>query len=240
MWVSHNTAAEIYGLWLPDRLAMDERIHLSHPASPDLWTRREGVGGHRVLVRPQDVMQRGNLRMSSPARTWLDLGRLCTVRELIILGDQLVRHPRPRFDGRFAPHATLLELQTLLEESPGTPGRRRCLVALQWIRVGADSVQETLLRLALIRAGLPEPELQVPAQPQFRWSLCADLGYPALKIAIQYDGETHFTPKQQRADQRRDNVFLTEGWRVLRFNQHDAREGFERAVGQVSSALNPP
>ncbi|MGJ9424341.1 hypothetical protein ACHABX_00700 [Nesterenkonia halotolerans] len=237
MWVSHHTAAEIHGLWLPDRLQKDGRLHLAHPAGPDVWTRREGVCGHRVSLRRQDVVTRRGLRVATPARTWLDLGRLCTVRELIIIGDQLVRHPYPRFEGRAAPHATLAELRSLLEESPGTPGRRRCLAALTWIRVGADSVPETLLRLALIRAGLPEPQLQVPAQPRFRWSPRADLGYPALKIAIQYDGETHFTPHQQRADQRRDNVFFAEGWRLLRFNQQDHREGFERAVGQVRSAL---
>ncbi len=237
MWVSHTTAAEIHGLWLPDRFLRDGRLHLTHPARPDVWPRRKGVCGHRVSLRPQDVVTRGALRVTTPARTWLDLARDCTVRDLIIIGDQLVRQPYPRFEGRVEPHATVAELRHLLEESPGTPGRRRCLTALPWVRVGADSVQETLLRLALIRAGLPEPELQVPAQPGFRWSPRADLGYPALKIAIQYDGETHFTPNQQRADQRRDNVFLAEGWRVLRFNQDDSREGFQRAVVQVRAAL---
>lgn len=175
--------------------------------------------------------------MSSPARTWLDVASLCSVRELIILGDQLVRPPYPRFEARTAPHATPEALAALLGRSRGAPGRRRCLAALTWVRVGADSVQETLLRLVLIQAGLPEPELQVPAQPGFRWSPRADLGYPALKIAIQYEGDTHFTPQQQRADQRRDNIFLAEGWRVLRFNSEDSREGFQRAAAQVRAAL---
>ncbi|WP_106122304.1 endonuclease domain-containing protein [Nesterenkonia sandarakina] len=63
------------------------------------------------------------------------------------------------------------------------------------------------------------------------------MAYQAWKIAIQYEGDTHFTPEQQRADQRRDNIFIAEGWRVLRFNAEDAREGFQRAVAQVRAAL---
>ncbi|GAA1149479.1 hypothetical protein GCM10009672_22230 [Nesterenkonia lutea] len=157
--------------------------------------------------------------------------------ELIILGDQLVRRPYPKFDGRSKAHATIQELQALLDHSHGAPGRRRCLAALGSIRMGSDSVQETLLRLALVRAGLPEPELQVPAQPGRRSSPRADLGYPAWKIAIQYEGDTHFTPVQQRADQRRDNVFLAAGWLVLRFNLEDSREGFAQAAEQVRAAI---
>ncbi|MCH8560143.1 endonuclease domain-containing protein [Nesterenkonia sp. LB17] len=236
-WISHSSAAQIHRLWLPGGPLTDQRLHLSHPLEPGLWTRRRGVCGHRVSLRPQDITTREGLRLSTPARTWLDVARVCSVRELIIMGDLLVRHPYPRFDARTTPHTTIDELRDLLQATPGAAGRRRCLTALTWIRVGSDSVQETLLRLALIRAGLPEPELQVPAQPGFRWSPRADLGYPALKVAIQYEGDTHFTPQQQRADQRRDNVFLTEGWRVLRFNAEDSREGFQRAVTQVRAAL---
>ena len=236
-WASHITAARLHTLWLPGRLLDDPRVHLSQPANAKTWVRREGVCGHRVSVRPIDLTTRNNLKVTTPARSWLDVASSCTVRELIILGDQLVRHPYPRFEGRTQPHATPADLTNLLAETKGTAGRRRCLTALPWIRVGADPVQETLLRLALIRAGLPEPELQVPALPGTRSSPRTDLGYPELKIAIQYEGDTHFIPAQQRADQRRDNIFLAEGWVVLRFNAEDAREGFRRAVEQVRATL---
>lgn len=237
VWASHVTAAQLHELWLPPRLLDDAHIHLSQPAETMIWVRRKGVCGHRVVIRPQDVATRDGFRLSTPGRTWLEVASLCSVRELIIMGDQLVRHPYPRFEGRTEPHTTVQDLAALLDGSRGAPGRRRCLTALGWIRVGADSVQETALRLALISAGLPEPTLQVPAKPGFRWSPRADLGYPAFKLAIQYEGDTHFTPQQQRADQRRDNIFLAEGWRVLRFNAEDSREGFQRAVSQVSAAL---
>lgn len=69
------------------------------------------------------------------------------------------------------------------------------------------------------------------------FSPCADLGYPQLKIAIQYDGESHFTPAQARRDQARNNAFLSRGWLLLQFNADDARDGFRRSTYQVRSAL---
>lgn len=236
-WVSHASAARLHGLWLPRALRDDTRLHLSRPAGPDTWTRRRGVCGHRMQVRDGDVVRVGGLPASSPARAWLDVAGRCGEHELIIMGDQLIRTPYLRYEGRSTPFATVPGLREMLDDARGAPGRRRCLAALERMRIGADSVQETRLRLALVDAGLPEPALQVPAVPGDRFSPRADLGYPELKIAIQYEGETHFGPEQQRADQRRDNVFHGEGWTVLRVNVEDHRDGFAAIVAQVAALL---
>lgn len=236
-WISHASAARLHGLWLPRALRDDPRLHLSRPAGPDAWTRRRGVCGHRVQVSDGDVVRVGGVPTSSPARAWLDVAGRCSEHQLIIMGDQLIRTPYLRYEGRSTPHATLPGLRGMLDDARGVPGRRRCLAALERMRVGADSVQETRLRLALVDAGLPEPALQVPAVPGDPFSPRADLGYPELKIAIQYEGETHFTPEQHRADQRRDNVFYGEGWTVLRVNVEDHRDGFAAIVAQVAALL---
>ncbi|GAA3281063.1 hypothetical protein [Nesterenkonia halobia] len=236
-WISHASAARLHGLWLPRALRDDPRLHLSRPAGPDTWTRRRGVSGHRVQVSDGDVVRVGGVPMSSPARAWLDVAGRCSEHQLIIMGDQLIRTPYLRYEGRSIPYATLPGLRGMLDDARGVPGRRRCLAALERMRVGADSVQETRLRLALVDAGLPEPALQVPAVPGDPFSPRADLGYPELKIAIQYEGETHFTPEQHRADQRRDNVFYGEGWTVLRVNVEDHRDGFAAIVAQVAALL---
>ncbi len=114
---------------------------------------------------------------------------------------------------------------------------RRARKALELIRVGADSAKETAFRLAVIDAGLPEPELQVPVEPRRPGGRRADAGYPEYKIAIQYDGSSHFTPDRARADQRRDNEFVAAGWTVLKFNVEDDREGFATAIQQLKVAL---
>ena len=105
--------------------------------------------------------------------------------------------------------------------------------ALHLVRVGADSPPETELRLALIEAGLPEPELQVPGDPQDRFARIVDLGYRAWRLALQYDGEHHRSREQQARDARRDGWLQDHGWRSLRLTADDRLTGFARAIESV-------
>ncbi|WP_010524144.1 endonuclease domain-containing protein [Nesterenkonia sp. F] len=236
-WLSHTTAARIRGLHLPPHLEQDLRVHLSQAPASDTRVERAGVVGHRSTVRDHDVVTFDGLRVSSPARTWLELAASCSIRQLVVLGDQLVRRPRALYEGRAEPFATLDDLSEVLGGTRRVRGRRRATAALDDVRCGADSPPETLLRLALIEAGLPEPALQVPADLGDPLSPPADMAYPEWGIAIQYDGETHYTPEQHRADQHRENVFRAAGWVVLCFHRADLRAGFRGAVAMVRTAL---
>lgn len=236
-WISHFTAARFYAWQPPRRLGEEDTIHLSQSRESNRRIRRPEVISHRQSAYAQDLLTEGGARITSPARTWLDLASALTEVELICFGDHLVRIPYPAFEGRTEPFATLGELSETLTRVSGVQGRRRACEALEQVRVGADSGAETRLRLALVDAGLPEPSLQVPLDPRSPRTRCADLGYPELKIAIQYEGLTHFTPEQAKADQRRDNAFLAQGWIVLRFNDRDYVQGFASAVRQVRGAL---
>jgi very-short-patch-repair endonuclease len=47
-----------------------------------------------------------------------------------------------------------------------------------------------------------------------------DFAYPALRLAIEVDGNgTHATPEQRRADNERSNQLPS--WRVVRFTHED-------------------
>jgi hypothetical protein len=50
----------------------------------------------------------------------------------------------------------------MIDRHKGKRGLRKAKEAIRLVRVGCDSPQETLLRLAVLRAGQPEPELNVP------------------------------------------------------------------------------
>lgn len=236
-WISHATAARLYGWEPPRRLGESETIHLSQPRESNRRIRRPEVISHRQSAVLDDQLRFEGARVASPARTWLDLAAMLEEAELVCFGDHLVRFPYPRFEGRRTPYTPVDELRVTLARVIRVPGRARALAALRHVRVGADSGAETRLRLALVRAGLPEPALQVPLHPDDPRSRCADLGYPGLKIAIQYEGASHFTPEQAMADQRRDNAFLAAGWIVLRFNARDHAEGFVSAARQVRGAI---
>ena len=72
---------------------------------------------------------------------------------------------------------------------------------------------ETRIRLAILGGGLPPPTLQHPVGP-FR----LDLAYPAIRLAIEYDGREHLTLERARRDLDRQAYITAAGWtKVLRF-----------------------
>ncbi|WP_248759640.1 DUF559 domain-containing protein [Pseudarthrobacter sp. SSS035] len=235
-WISHLTAAVVLGLWLPSWFRDCRELHLSKPRNlPPV--RREGVVGHTVLAFDGEVMVLDGMRISTPARTWLDLASLIPLEDLVAVGDQLIRQPRPGLEARLAPWSTLPELHEMLKRHPKLKGIVKAREAAELIRSGADSAPETFLRLALTSAGLPEPELQLRIVESDPYSPAADLGYRAQRIAIQYDGGHHLTREQQSRDNRRDELFNAAGWRYFKFNGDDLAHDFRRAVNQVRLAL---
>ncbi|KIS26733.1 hypothetical protein TV39_15030 [Arthrobacter sp. SPG23] len=235
-WISHLTAATLLGLWLPPWYRGCRELHLSKPkALPPV--RRAGVVGHTVLAFEDEVMVMDGIRISTPARTWLDLARPLPLEDLVAVGDQLVRRPRPELEGRREPWATLPQLHAMMARHPKLKGIVKARKAAELIRPGADSAPETLLRLALTAIGLPEPELQVQIIPQDPYSPAADLGYRKQRVAIQYDGGHHLSREQQTRDNRRDEAFNSAGWRYFKFNANDLADDFRRAACKVRLAL---
>lgn len=238
-WLSHTTAAKLLAAPLPRRLDEDATIHLS-VRQPEPRPRRRGVIGHEALPVHQWFSLPGSreMRMTAPGWLMLELASRCSLEELVCIGDWLVRQPRYWADGRDLAYATLHQLRTAAESAATFPGVKNVRRAVQLIRVGADSPKETQFRLALLRAGLPEPQLQYPLNDLQPGARPADAAYPDYRVAIQYDGASHFSPDQARADQRRDNQAIAAGWAVLRFNVTDDREGFVTAIDHVRSVLH--
>lgn len=234
-WVSHTTVAQLLRLPLPRRAEQD--LHITTPRDTAL-VRRQGVRAHRAAAHPGELRTVGQLPVSSAERLFLECAAVLRHDELIALGDALVRQPRFQYEKRGRPYSSLEVLAAYLRAHRYDPSHRRAADALGHIRVGADSAQETRMRLALVRAGLPEPQLQVSADPQDPRSPEADAGYSAQKVALQYDGQVHFDAERAKQDRRVDRYFLSRGWTVLRYYDDDAREGFRRTVREVRRTLD--
>lgn len=233
--LSHATAAHVFKLPVPESVAADETVHLTWFNGSGA-AQRKGITAHRSPLAAQDRMGHLRLALTTPARTWVDLAPVLTASELVVLGDAVVNRPYrggQRQDG----WETLDGLSATLERAGSVKGIRTARAALGRCRVGADSPPETLTRLALVDAGLPEPVTQLKGDPADRWSPTADLGYRQLKIAIQYDGKHHRTTAQQASDARRDAWFQERGWMVVRLTAEDLRNGFTRLIGIVRRRL---
>ncbi|MBM7820461.1 hypothetical protein JOE63_002938 [Cellulosimicrobium cellulans] len=92
------------------------------------------------------------------------------------------------------PATTVRELRRLMDATYKMRGIVRCREAIDLVRPGTDSSMETRTRLLLVQAGLPCPQVNVPAHDDGGQFLALpDLSYPELRIAIEYDGDVHRT-----------------------------------------------
>ena len=65
-----------------------------------------------------------------------------------------------------------------------------------------------------------------------------DLAYPELKIAIEYDGDHHYTTEAQKhADLEREAALRAEGWEVIRVVSHGIYRDPAGTVRAVAAAL---
>lgn len=241
-WVSHETAAIISGLGLPPWLGREPRVHLSKPHGLPR-VRRTGIIGHRVHVIPGEVVEIDGIRVSGPARTWLDLAHQLPLKYLVAMGDQLIRVPRPELEYRTLPFAHKDGLRLLIRQHPNMKGVEKARLALDEMRVGSDSFPETFLRLALLEARLPEPDLQLRLDPDEPGSPAADLGYRKHRIAVQYDGAHHRSREQHSRDIRRDELFVSAGWSYFKVNADDLADGFQGLIARIKATrrgLRPP
>ena len=206
-YFSHWTAAELLGLPVP-RQPRD--IHVTVDA-PGRAPRLRGVVGHRAEVRR--TVRVDGLRVSTPVDTWVAMSTELGLRDLVILGDALLRRKRPL--------ATIEELAAAVNAHRGKRGARLLAEAYVRVRAGTDSVKETELRLAIVDFGLPEPAVNVEIRNASGLLVAVgDLVYEEWKVIAEYDGEQHRLEAAQffrDVDRRHDLAELE--FRVIQFNK---------------------
>ena len=232
-----GSAGRIWNVPLTGRHGADWRIHLARRrgASPP---RRVNVVGHLLTLLPGEVVECDGVRVTSPARTFLDLASVLSLDELVAAGDSLVCAHGPEFPVPRQPLCTTANLRAVVANHPGARGVRAARAALELIRVGADSQPETVMRLASVRAGLPEPELNyvlwgVHGAPV----LWPDAAYVRGRIAVQYDGAGHGGPEQYLRDIRREAVTREHGWLEVRVSKDELAGDRPAVVRKVRAAL---
>lgn len=227
---SQVTAAIIHGLPLPLSLERDRTLHVctEHPA---IRHRVRGIVGHHVGPGTVRIVEVGGLRVTSPVDTWCQLASVLRLDDLIKVGDALVRRKNPL--------ATMNELRTGVLRYAGHRGARKLREAFEWVRPGVYSPKETELRLLLVRAGLPEPEVNCAITDRLGVKIATgDLVYRCYRVLVEYDGEQHRTDEEQyHWDVDRLDRIMEEGWRVIRINKSHLRSKPASVLRKVETAL---
>lgn len=227
---SHTTAARLHGLPLPERLGRDLTVHVS-TSDPRIRPRIRGVRGHLVPAGRQRREWINGMRVTTSLDTWCAMSTLLGVEELTVMGDALVCRRNPR--------ATPGDLAAAVRGYAGRTGVRRLREARGLVRPRTDSPYETRVRLALLRAGLPEPEINGwVCDERGRPLRLGDMLYREYRVLIEYDGAHHFDdPRQFRKDIDVLDEAAAHGWRVIRAHRGHRRAGFAPVVDRVRRAL---
>lgn len=241
--LSHLSAAHLFEIPVPGHASATRAPHRLSARTLHLTIqkgrrlRRKATVEHRRLLGNTDITSLFGLRVTAAARTWLDLATmqpLMDLHALVVAGDFVVNPPWLAGIGRTDPLTNVQEIHQAMDRAGRFVGISAAREALSLVRVGADSPQETRLRLAIVDAGLPEPGLQISVDPSDPWAPHADLGFPQWKIAIQYEGAHHRDRRQQEIDARRDEWFQAHGWIVIKVTSADTRQGFRRVTDRIA------
>jgi very-short-patch-repair endonuclease len=93
--------------------------------------------------------------------------------------------------------------------------------------------------LLIVLAGLPVPVAQFDVRGAGNgFAGRVDLAWPALRVAVEYDGDHHREQMQFRRDVTRLNALREAGWTVLRFTAPDLIERPEQTVRQIAAVLD--
>lgn len=161
-------------------------------------------GGERTL-EPADVQTIRSVRVTTPLRTALDLGRLLRRYDAIAALDALLRV------GGF----TQADLVQELPRFKGFRGVRQLRELAPLADHRAESPPESVLRLRWIDAGLPTPQPQIPILVDGAERYRLDLGIEELRYAAEYDGEDFHTARELARDKRRRDWLRRErGWTI--------------------------
>ena len=223
---SHTTAARLWGIDLVDDTAPCHHVTVGRDRSRAVWP---GTVVHRSDLDADDVGVRDGVRVTSVLRTVLDLCRTLPLAEAVAAADSALRQG-------------LLHLDDLVQAGRHVPPARGSSQVRRVVRLvdpASGSVLESLCRVLLVLAGLGPPETQLCVRGRGGRLLGrVDFAWPAARLVVETDGYAfHADRTSYRADRRRTNALVLDGWRVLRFSWEDVRSQPEQVVAAVRAAL---
>lgn len=212
---SHLTAAALAGL----SVAAPPQPHLT--VGRERSTRLSGATVHSARLTPTDLTLLQGVPATTVPRTLIDCAGLLGPNRLQRLVDEAMhkRLVRPDQIPAFWDKARL---------RPGRAGEPRLRAALEpWQgAILPDSPPEARLRRQLRQWGYPEPALQVPVLDDDGTTLGrVDLGWPAVRVGLEYDSEEFHGPSTWASDEARQVAIERQGWRLLRVDKIDLRPG---------------
>ncbi|MGZ5389865.1 MAG: DUF559 domain-containing protein [Aeromicrobium sp.] len=206
--VSHVSALRLYGF----ACRPEKPFHFS--TNSGVATRVRGLVVHRRQGRLTPRSHQG-LPVLGPDRTIVDCATILTFVELVQAADHLIQMKPTTFESLWS-----------YAERRHLDGVRRARRTLPYVREGAESPMETLVRLMIVFARLPEPECNRDIfDSSGNFIARGDMPYFRFKVLVEYDGWWHERDGRQRQrDRVRREALEAAGWRVIVVTSEDLKD----------------
>ncbi len=215
---SHCSAAVLHGMatW---GIPLD-RVHLTRNRINGGRSSRRVVV-HSAQVEPDEITLVDDIRVTTPARTVLDIARSAGFEQSIVLGDSALRQGL----------TTTAELREHLRRARHRPGCRRAARVLDFLDGRSASVGISRSRILLRQYGFPTPEVQ--ARVFTDSAICVgrvDFLFPDLGVIGEFDGPGEYRTAARghrspalavTAAQPREDQLRALGWAVARWTWED-------------------
>jgi Protein of unknown function (DUF559) len=164
--------------------------------------------------------------VTTPEQTFVEASRTLSLVDRVITGDWLI-HQR----------LTSLDVLQRFVDTVHDHGVKRARRAMVWVRERVESPRETILRLMIVFARLPEPEPNVTLGDEYAPIGRPDLIFRRYRVLVEYDGLYHLRDRaQQNRDLQRREKLEALGWRVVVVTAEGMRQPHE-VVWRVYRAL---
>lgn len=198
------------GVPLPSALENDPQVHVSVPR-PRVAPRGRLVVGH--VSSSADLRHWQGVRVSPPGRAWCELGRDLKVADLVAAGDFLIH--------RELPITNAAELALAVDGWGRRAGCAALRDALPLLSDRSESPRESILRVLLVRAGIPGLVPNLPIRTSGGFGYRADLAFPGHKVIVEYQGRFHDNSASFTNDMTRKSRLEADGWHVIEVNARD-------------------
>ncbi|MEV0671033.1 hypothetical protein [Mycobacterium sp. NPDC050441] len=176
------------------------------------------------VVDDDEICQIGEVRLTTPARTAVDLARRLPEDTAVAAIDALARAARLK----------VADIELAAQRHAGRKGMKQARASVALVDPGAESPRETWLRLLVVRAGYPPPQTQHPVSNEYGVLIGhVDIAWPELKIAMEYEGQHHTDPDVLRNDIARIDEMIEMGWTIIRVT---CRDGEANVLGRLAKA----
>lgn len=204
---SHESAALVHGFALVTipRTTSVTRIRGRGFVAADLHVRRAGL-------RQRDVASVRGLRVTSPARAVVDLGRGLAFAHALVVGDAALRAGTRRLD-----------MDDCLRHQWTWPRIRRAARVVAESDGRAETALESLTRSRFITLGLPRPRLQVSIVDTSSWVGRVDFEWKQFGVIGEADGRVKYTADELWAEKVRQDALEDAGYEVIRWTWQSAQ-----------------